>query len=92
MNHVRLRCQLLERKALRYTPAGLPCQEATVSVASPDKPSFEVGVVGFDQVAQQLGRADIGAQLQIEGQLQRAALRSSKLNILVNRIELIESR
>lgn len=92
MNVVTLHCRLIERKASRYTPAGLLCQEALVSVEPPGKPAFEVSIVGFDEAAAQLARAELGAQFAVQGQLQRVSLRSSKLNILINRIELIESR
>lgn len=74
MNRVVITAQLVERQALRYTPAGLPVQdlkllhESEVSEAGiPRKLSFEMRAVGIGTVAGPLGRWAVGDTATVAG-------------------------
>jgi primosomal replication protein N len=68
MNRVVLSAQMVERGAMRYTPAGLPAcdfglkHESQVSEAGqPRKVSLEMRAVAIGEIAQRLARLEIGA-------------------------------
>ncbi|NBD21481.1 primosomal replication protein N [Aquabacterium fontiphilum] len=74
MNRVELSAQIIERKVLRYTPAGLPAldlvlaHESTVTEAQQDrKVKLDVKAVALGPVAEQLNRTDIGTSLLVTG-------------------------
>ena len=67
MNRLLLSATLVQRSALRYTPAGLPAldlslaHESTVSEdGQPRKVSFEMRAVGIGAVTQTLGALALG--------------------------------
>jgi primosomal replication protein N len=90
LNKVQLSGVISQKSALRYTPAGLPHIEAvlTVEQAKPVQ-ALEVAVVAFEALANHLNAAPVGAAVQVSGKLQRQSLRSQKLNVLIETIELI---
>lgn len=74
LNDVTLTVSLTERKALRYTPAGLPAldlglhHESTVEEAGqPRKVACDLKAVALGTVAERLNRTDLGATLQVKG-------------------------
>ena len=73
-NEVRLTAQLVDRKALRYTPAGLPAldlglhhESTVVEAGHPRKVVCDLRAVAIGPLAERLHRTDIGAELQING-------------------------
>ncbi|HEX5357867.1 MAG TPA: primosomal replication protein N [Aquabacterium sp.] len=74
MNRVLLTAQIIERKALRYTPAGLPAldvvleHESEVTEAQlPRKVKVEIKAVAMGPIAQQLNLQPVGVPLGIAG-------------------------
>lgn len=68
MNRVVMTAQVVERRAKRYTPAGLPAldlslkHESEVTEAgSPRKISVEIRAVGIGQVAERLEKLAVGS-------------------------------
>jgi primosomal replication protein N len=73
-NEVNLTASLTERKALRYTPAGLPAldlgihhESTVVEAGQPRKVACDLRAVAMGPMAVQLSRTDIGAVLNIKG-------------------------
>lgn len=74
MNRVLLQAQLLERKALRYTPAGLPALDLVVKHESqvveadlPRKVQLELRAVAIGKIAQALNQMPIGNDMNVVG-------------------------
>ncbi len=74
MNRVLLTAQIIERKALRYTPAGLPAldvvleHESEVTEAQlPRKVKVEIRAVAMGPIAQQLNLQPVGVPFGIVG-------------------------
>ena len=74
INEVRLTVSITERKALRYTPAGLPAldlglrhESNVVEASQPRKVAGDLKAVAIGPVAEQLSRTDIGAVLLVKG-------------------------
>jgi primosomal replication protein N len=74
VNDVTLTASIVERKALRYTPAGLPAldlglhhESNVVEAGQPRKVVCDLRAVALGPLAVQLSRTDIGAVLQIKG-------------------------
>ncbi|MBC7939594.1 MAG: primosomal replication protein N [Chitinophagaceae bacterium] len=79
MNRTLLSAALIERKALRYTPAGLPAldlglkHESTLSEDGHTRQlSFEMRAVGLGQVTQPLSAIGLGQQALFGGFLASA--------------------
>ncbi|MEO8124283.1 MAG: primosomal replication protein N [Burkholderiales bacterium] len=69
MNRLVLQAQLLERGAVRYTPAGLPALDMSLKHESqlteaghPRKVSVEIRAVAIGEITQPLARLEIGAE------------------------------
>ena len=69
MNRLVLTAQLVERGAMRYTPAGLPALDMSLKHESevtqdgqPRKVSMEIRALGIGDIAQQLQRLAIGSR------------------------------
>jgi primosomal replication protein N len=69
MNRLVLSASLLERQALRYTPAGLPALNLTLQHegetsedGQPRKVSLEIRAVGIGEVTRALAALALGAQ------------------------------
>jgi primosomal replication protein N len=74
INEVILTVSISERKALRYTPAGLPAldlglhhESNVVEAKQPRKVVADLKAVAIGTVAEQLNRTDIGAVLLVKG-------------------------
>ena len=74
MNRVLLSAQILERKALRYTPAGLPAldlvlqhESQVVEAQLTRKVQLEVRAVAIGPIAEQLNRQAIGEPIAVAG-------------------------
>ncbi len=74
VNQVHLGAIITERKALRYTPAGLPAldlelhhESDVIEAAQPRKVAGDIKAVAIGPVAEQLARTNIGEPLQVKG-------------------------
>ena len=74
MNRVLLSAQIIERKALRYTPAGLPAldlvlqHESEVTEAQQNrKVKLDIKAVALGSIAQALNRQEVGVPIGIVG-------------------------
>lgn len=79
MNRLVLQAQLLERAALRYTPAGLPALDLVLKHESevsenghPRKVSLEMRSVAIGEITQPLGKLELGATCTFAGFLAAA--------------------
>jgi primosomal replication protein N len=68
MNRLVLTAQLVERGAMRYTPAGLPAldlslkhESAVVQDSQPRQVSFEIRARAIGEITQRLAGVDIGS-------------------------------
>jgi primosomal replication protein N len=94
LNEIRLSGVLVERAALRYTPAGVPVVEAqirhcseVIEAAAPRTLEFVVGAIALGPVAVELERAALGATLRLSGFLAPRSRRSGRLVMHVTRYE-----
>jgi primosomal replication protein N len=74
MNRVLLTAQIIERKALRYTPAGLPAldlvlkhESEVVEAQQPRKVAMDIKAVAIGKIAEQLVRFEIGTPFGLAG-------------------------
>ena len=79
MNRLVLAAQLVERGALRYTPAGLPALDLSLKHESevmedghPRKVSLEIRALGIGQITQALGAMALGSSGRFGGFLAAA--------------------
>ena len=79
MNHLVLQAQLVERAAMRYTPAGLPALDLSLKHESqatedghPRKVSLEIKAVAIGAITRQAGHLTVGSQAQFAGFLTAA--------------------
>jgi primosomal replication protein N len=79
VNRLVLQAQVLERTAVRYTPAGLPALDLVLrhqSEASEDghprKVSLEVKAVAIGEISRQVGQMAVGTEAQFAGFLSQA--------------------
>jgi len=86
LNEVRFSGVLVERAALRFTPAGVPVVEAqirhrseVIEAGAPRALEFVVSAIALGPVAVELEREALGAQLQVSGFLAPRSRRSSRL-------------
>lgn len=86
MNQLRLSATLVEREALRYTPAGVPVvncllQHAgeVVEAQTPRQLEFAIAAMGIGPVGQRLERMPLGTLLDCEGFLARKHRNSKAL-------------
>jgi primosomal replication protein N len=89
--------KLDERKALRYTPAGLPVSEAKVLHASeqfeagkPRQVVCEVGVLALGDTARWLEAAPLGKEVKLTGFVAARSQHSKGLVLHVQQIEFLE--
>ena len=74
MNRVLLTAQIIERKALRYTPAGLPAldlvlkhESDVVEAQQARKVALDIKAVAIGSIAEQLVRREIGVPFGLVG-------------------------
>ncbi len=94
-NRVLLSGCLVEKKAKRYTPAGLPVVELTLAhesqveeAASQRIVQFEVRVKAVGQVAERIEAVQIGSNVQASGFLAPARQQSKQLIFHLTEFEL----
>lgn len=83
MNRMVLIAQVLERRATRYTPAGLPAVDLTLKHESeitengqPRQVRLEIRAIGIGDIAQRLNKLAVGEQAGFAGFV--SALRNGK--------------
>jgi primosomal replication protein N len=88
LNRVKLRARLVERSALRYTPAGLAVTEARLAYSGDLVEAgverhleFEFGAIAVGGVAEALGAVGLGTELDLDGFIAPASKRSQRLRI-----------
>jgi len=86
MNEVRLDGVLVERAAVRHTPAGVPVVEGRIchrsdvfEAGAPRKLEFVVSAIALGAIARKLEREALGEALDCAGFLAPRSRRSSKL-------------
>lgn len=79
MNRLVLQAQLVERAAVRYTPAGLPALDISLKHASEvsedgqnRKVSLEIKAVAIGEITRQVGQLAVGSEAQFAGFLTAA--------------------
>ena len=94
MNRLLISGEVIQLEPLRYSPAGVPIAEAVVlhrstqAVASqPRQVECELTVQASGTLAAQLARLATGAQVKLEGALNRRSVKSRQLILILNRIE-----
>ncbi|MBI4741366.1 MAG: primosomal replication protein N [Betaproteobacteria bacterium] len=88
---------LIERKALRFTPAGVPVTECTIGHRSeqveagcPRRVECEVQAVGLGQTAKWLQAAAPGCAVRLTGFLAAKSQHSRQLRLHLTMIEFVE--
>lgn len=86
MNRFRLRAVLVEKAALRYTPAGLAALEAAfrhtgtaVEAGVERQLAFAVTALALGSVGEQLDREPLGAEVELAGFLAPRSRRSGRI-------------
>ena len=97
LNCVELTGILIERKALRYTPAGLPVAECVIAHESEQceagrqrRVECEIQAIGLGETAQWLQAATPGVKLQLTGFLAARSQRSKQLRLHLTTIKFVE--
>jgi primosomal replication protein N len=90
MNRVMVNGRLVERTALRYTPAGIPVIDATLDHASEvmeaglrRKLAFSFEVTAIGDMARQLSDENLGSELALGGFLAPRSRRSTRIRVHV---------
>jgi len=93
-NRVVLSGRISEKEALRYTPAGVPALNFTISHASEQveagnrrEVQCEVASLALDQAALLASRLNVGDDVLVEGFLARRSRNSTQLVLHVNKVE-----
>jgi len=96
-NRVELGGRVAAIDPLRYTPAGIPALNLTlthcsrqVEAGTEREVECEVAVVAFGETAQQAARCGVGDGMRVLGFLARKSRNSSHLVLHANRIEFTE--
>lgn len=96
-NRLTLTATLVARDALRYTPAGIPALEMTLTHASvqPEAGSerrveCDIAAVAFADVAQALERVAVGTVIRCQGFIARRYRTGTSLALHLSRFESIE--
>ncbi len=97
LNHVELTGCLIERRALRYTPAGVPVTECRirheseqVEAGSPRTVECEIPAKGLGETAKWLQAVTAGAQVKVTGFLAAKSRYSKQLVLHIEHIEFLE--
>jgi primosomal replication protein N len=96
-NQVELSGRLLERGALRHTPAGLAALEFKLEHESEQdeagarrKVQAEIGAIAFEANARLIAGRPLGSEMKLQGFLSAKSRRSKKLMLHVTHIEFVE--
>ncbi|MFZ2853931.1 MAG: primosomal replication protein N [Rhodocyclaceae bacterium] len=97
LNRVELSGTLIERKALRFTPAGVPVVECVIGhqseqieAGSPRRVECEIQAIGLGPTARWLQAANPGASVHLTGFLAAKSQHSKQLRLHVITIEFVE--
>jgi len=97
LNRVELVGSLIERLALRYTPAGVPVTECRIrheseqiEAGSPRRVECEIPAIGLGDPAKWLQAATPGAEIRVTGFLAAKSRNSKQLVLHIERIEFLE--
>ena len=97
LNRVELTGVLIERKALRYTPAGVPVMECVighqseqVEAGSARRVECEIQAIGLGESAKWLQAATPGVTVHLTGFLAAKSQHSKQLRLHVTTIEFVE--
>jgi len=97
LNRVELVGSLIERLALRYTPAGVPVTECRIrheseqiEAGSPRRVECEIPAIGLGDPAKWLQAATPGAEIRVAGFLAAKSRNSKQLVLHIERIEFLE--
>ena len=96
-NRLELSGRLLERGALRHTPAGLAAVEFKLAHESEQdeaggkrKVHAEIGAIAFEANARLIAGRPLGSEMRLAGFLSAKSKRSNKLMLHVTHIEFVE--
>lgn len=96
-NEVRIAGELIERAALRYTPAGVPVVNFTLrhasrqtEAAAPRLVECEIQAVALGQQSEFIAAAPLGTGLEVSGFLAAKSLRNRQPVLHVTHIEFLE--
>ncbi len=96
-NRVELSGRLLERGALRHTPAGLAALEFKLGHESEQaeagtkrKVQAEIGAIAFEANARLIAGRPLGSEVKVQGFLSTKSKRSKKLTLHVTNVEFVE--
>ena len=99
MNRVGLTAALVEREAIRYTPAGIPIVGLKLSHQSVQREAgadrtveMEISAIAADRVALRIDRVALGTELKLEGFLAPRRRNVKALVLHVTEFELNESK
>ncbi|PKO59331.1 MAG: primosomal replication protein N [Betaproteobacteria bacterium HGW-Betaproteobacteria-17] len=94
MNKLGISGTLIQVEPVRYSPAGVPIAEAVIlhrssqTVATQARQvECELTVQASGMLATQLAQLATGAQVKLEGALNRRSVKSRQLILILNRIE-----
>ena len=97
LNRVELTGTLIERKALRFTPAGVPVMECVighcseqVEAGSPRRVECEIQAVALGDAARWIQDATAGTPMRLTGFLAARSRNSKQLRLHVTTIEFVE--
>jgi primosomal replication protein N len=97
LNHLVVRGQLVQREALRYTPAGVAVVEAVfhhdgeaVEAGLARKLRFDLDVVAVGALALKLAALSLGSKATLTGFLATRSHRSRKLRMHITDFEITE--
>ena len=97
LNRVELAGTLIERKALRFTPAGVPVMECVighqseqVEAGSPRRVECEIPAIALGDAARWLQEAPPGASVRTSGFLAARSKNSKQPRLHVTTIEFVE--
>lgn len=99
MNRVGLTAALVEREAIRYTPAGIPIVGLKLSHQSVQREAgadrtveMEISAIAADRVALRIDRVALGTELKLEGFLAPRRRNVKALVLHVTEFELNETK
>ena len=99
MNRIGLTAALIEREAIRYTPAGIPIVGLRLSHQSVQREAgadrtveMEISAIAADRVALRIDRVALGTELKLEGFLAPRRRNVKALVLHVTEFELNESK
>ncbi len=97
LNRVELAGCLIERLALRYTPAGVPVTECRIrheseqtEAGSPRRVECEIPAIGLGDAAKWLQAATTGSRVKVTGFLAAKSRNSKQLVLHIEHLEFLE--